>query len=302
MGPTGSGKSELAIALSEAVGGEIVSVDSAQVFRGLDIGTAKPSAEERSRAPHHLIDVVDPNAQWSAAAFAENADRAIAEIRSRGRRPILCGGTGLWLRALIHGVFEAPSIAPEIREPIRRALETLGAPALHEELRALDPEAAARLHPNDAQRIGRALEVVRQTGVPISKLQAEHGFKAERYPLIGIALRWEHARFEARLGERTRAMYARGWIAEVESLIARGVDPHGPGLSIIGYRDVVQHLEGKLSRAAAEEETRLATRRYARRQRSWFGKEPAIEWLPADTPPSAVLQRLREREAGPPTH
>jgi tRNA dimethylallyltransferase len=302
VGPTGTGKSALALDLAERIGGEIISVDSGQIFIGLDIGTAKPTPEERARVPHHLIDVVGPNEQWSAASFAEAADRAIQEIRARGRVPILCGGTGLWLRALIHGIFTAPPIDPEIRRSVRSELDERGAAAVHAELARVDPEAASRLHPNDAQRIGRALEVYRQTEVPISRLQAEHGFRAVRHRLLAIAIDVPPEVFEPRLKERTRAMYALGWIDEVRSLLAAGVDPHGPGLSVIGYRDVVLHVEGRLSREEAEAETALATRRYARRQRGWFRGETTVEWLPVGVGADEAVAHLKARETSTEAH
>ncbi len=298
MGPTGTGKTALAVALAERIGGEIVSCDSAAVFRGLDIGTAKPTPDEQAQARHHLIDVIEPDQQWSAAEFAAAADVAIADIRARGRTPILCGGTGLWMRALCRGIFAAPEIDPRVREEIRRALVERGAPAMHAELAVIDPVAAARIVPNDPQRIGRALEVYRQTGTPISALQDAHGFKEERYRLIGVLIAWPRAVLAERLAQRARRMYERGIVAETRACLDRGIPADAPGLSIIGYRDVVRHLSGAISRVEAIEATVTATRQFAKRQRNWFKGEPDVHPIPLGTSPDAVHELLLRRQAG----
>lgn len=292
LGPTGSGKSRLALELADRVGGEIVSVDSAQVFRGLDIGTAKPTTGDRARIPHHLIDVIDSETQWTAAHFQAAADRAIAEIRARGRVPIVCGGTGLWYRALVHGVFEAPEIDPALRAEIRAELETRGAAALHEELARVDPQAASKLHPNDPQRIGRALEIFRQTGRPISALQAEHGFREARHEVRTIALSWPKELLWPRLRERTELMYRSGLVEETRALLEAGATATGPGLSIIGYRDAVRVVLGEQPEEAAIEATYLATRQYAKRQRNWWNAEPTVRWVDATTSDDAMLSFL----------
>lgn len=297
MGPTGTGKTALAIALAERLGGEIVSCDSAAVFRSLDVGTAKPSAAEQAAVPHHLIDVIEPDQQWSAAEFARNADAAIADIRGRGKTPILCGGTGLWMRALVRGIFEAPDIDPEIREAIRRSLEEQGAPAIHAELEKVDPVAASRIEKNDPQRIGRALEVYRQTGTPISVLQDAHGFKSRRYALIGVSITWPKEVLAVRLRARAEQMYRDGIIEETRACLARGVGPDSPGLSIIGYRDVVRHLAGELTLEEAIESTAVATRQFAKRQRNWFRHEPEVQPIPQELTPEAVLEQLQRRRA-----
>lgn len=296
VGPTASGKTALSIALAEAMDGEIVCVDSAQVFRGLDVGTAKPTAEEQARVPHHLIDVIEPDQQWSAAEYARAADRTIASIRERNKIPILCGGTGLWLRALVHGIFEAPEIDPELRNKIRRELELEGAPAKHLELSAVDPKAAARIQPNDPQRIGRALEVYRQTGIPISELQERHGFKDQRYPLYAVGIAWPKDQLAERIVLRTQAMFASGGIVEeVKRCLERGLSPDAPGLSIIGYRDATLVANGIKSVTEAIESTIIATRQYAKRQRNWFRSEKALEWVEPDATPEQVLLSLQRR-------
>lgn len=297
LGPTASGKSALAMALAEAVDGEIVSCDSAQIFLGLDLGTAKPTAQEQARVRHHLIDVLPPTEQWSAAQYAAAADRAIAEIRGRGRIPILCGGTGLWQRALTRGIFQAPPIDPALRAEVRQALQARGPHALHEELGRVDPEAAAKIQPGDPQRIGRALEVYRQTGIPISRLQAEHGFREARYRLLAVTPQRSKEELHQRIKQRTEAMYAAGLVEEVRGLLARGIPASAPGLSIIGYRDAVQVVEGTMTLAQAVEQTETATRQYAKRQRNWWRTDSDL-W-PVDPQASGVQlwERLREREA-----
>ncbi len=295
MGPTASGKSALAMALCEQVGGELIAVDSAQVFRGLDVGTAKPTQAEQARLPHHLIDLISPSTQWSAADFCRAADAAIEEVRGRGRVPILCGGTGLWMRALVRGIFEAPDIDPDLRQQIRDDLVERGPEALHAELAQVDPEAAARIETRDPQRIGRALEVYRQTGTPISVLQAKHRFQDRRYNLVGVALQWPRQELRARIALRTEHIFEAGIVAETETCLAAGVAPDSPGLSIIGYRDTVRLVQGKIDRAEAIRATTVATRRYAKRQRNWFNSEPDVEWIAPDMSPGEVLTHLQGR-------
>lgn len=285
VGPTAAGKTALAIAVAQRIDAEIVSVDSAQIFRGLDIGTAKPSASELAQVPHHLIDVADPNTQWTAATFRDAADAAIADILSRGRRVLLCGGTGLWLRALVRGVFEAPEIDEEIRERIRVALKERGSAVLHQELSMVDPIAAARIHPNDPQRVGRALEVFEQTGEPISTLQAQHGFAETRYALSGVALDVDREVLNERINLRAARMYADGLVDETRARLDEGALPDGPGLSIIGYRDAVAHLRGHMTVEEAQTATAQDTRRYAKRQRNWFRSEQDVRWVRGDTSP-----------------
>ena len=297
LGPTASGKSVLAMALAEAVGGEIVSCDSAQVFVGLDLGTAKPTKAEQSQVRHHLIDVISPTEQWSAAQYAAAADRAIAEIRARGRIPILCGGTGLWQRALVHGIFQAPEIDPELRAAVRRALVEQGPQVLHEELRRVDPEAAAKIQPGDPQRIGRALEVYRQTGVPISRLQAEHGFREARYRLLAVTPQVEKEELHQRIKRRTELMYAAGLVEEVRALLDRGIPASAPGLSIIGYRDAAQVVAGAMTLAQAIERTETSTRQYAKRQRNWWRNDSDLWPVDPQTSAAQLWERLREREA-----
>ena len=283
MGPTCSGKTALALAIAERTDGEIVSCDSAAVFIGLDVGTAKPTAEEQARVRHHVIDTVAPTEQWTAADFAAAADAAIADIRARRKVPILCGGTGLWMRALVHGIFPAPDIDEPIREAVREELARRGAPAMHEELAKVDPVAASRIERNDPQRIGRALEVYRQTGTPISTLQAAHGFSEDRYRLIGVAPDLPKAELWARIEARTAAMYDGALLAETRRALDAGVPEDAPGLSIIGYRDAVQVVRGTLPLAEARSAppsrpgvSRSASGTGSTRSRPWSGPRTPI--------------------------
>lgn len=293
MGPTASGKSALAMALCEQIGGEIVSVDSAQVFLGLDVGTAKPTAAEQARVPHHLIDQTPPDTPWSAARFAEEADAVIAALWAEGKTPILCGGTGLWMRALTRGIFKAPEIEPALREAVRAELAARGPVAMHAALSKVDPAAAARIQPTDPQRIGRALEVFRQTGRPISALQAEHGFKERRYNFSGIALDWPRELLRERIAARTRQLYAGGLLEETQAALDQGYAPDCAGLSIIGYRDAVRHLVAGAPLEACIQDTITQTRRYAKRQRNWFNHEPAVRWLPPSVGPEEAWAQLQ---------
>jgi tRNA dimethylallyltransferase len=292
-GPTATGKSELALSLAERVGGEIVSVDSAQVYRGLDVGTAKATREERERIPTHLLDVIDPEEQWSAKAFQEAADRVVSDLSARGRIPVVCGGTGLWLRALLYGLFEAPEISPAVREAVRSALRERGSAAMHEALKTVDPEAASRIQAGDPQRIGRALEVFEETGQPISELQKSHGFRQQRYRVCGFMTDMPRAEHNQRIEARTRRMYETGIVEEVEACLERGIRRDAPGLSIIGYRDVVGFLTGVFSKAEAVEKTIVATRQYAKRQRNWFRSMAVLRSLPPDGGVERILSELR---------
>jgi tRNA dimethylallyltransferase len=275
VGPTASGKSALALAIAEAAGAEVVSADSQQVYRGMDIGTGKLPVGERARVPHHLIDVIDPDEVMSAARFVALADAAIAGAAARGRPTVVAGGTGLYVRALLRGLFEGPAADLELRA----RLEAEGAPALHERLRAVDPTAAARILPGDLRRLVRALEVHTLTGVPISTHQEAHGIRAAppRYPSRWVGLDPPRDELAARIDARVDAMFAAGLVDEVRGLAARHpLDRRA--FDAIGYREIRAHLAGQLSLDDARAQMKAATRRYARRQRGWFRTEPEVTW------------------------
>ena len=277
VGPTASGKTDLAIAVCERVGGEIVSADSVQIYRGFDIGSGKPSAAERARAPHHLIDVLDPSENADAMAYAALAVRAVEDIRARGKVPVLCGGTYFWVRALVIGLAPAPRADAAIRARHRAITEERGRAALHEELARVDTASAARLHPNDVVRVSRALEVHELSGRTMSEHHAEHGFRAHRMASAMIGISTTPELLTERIRRRAEAWLANGWIDEVRDLVERG---HGEtrAMGSVGYREVYAHLQGKLAREALLDAIVQSTRIFTRKQRTWLRTAP-IEWL-----------------------
>ncbi len=271
MGPTASGKTDVALRVAERIGAEIVSCDSMQLYREFDVGTAKPSAEERARVPHHLVDLLPPDAVYSAARYAEDADRAIADIQSRKRRVLVVGGTGLYLRALRFGLFAAPARDDALRARLLDE-EARTSGVLHLKLRAVDPRAAERIAPADLVRLVRALEVHTLTGVPISEHHARH--QAEpRHPIEVMLLDPPRERLEARIAARIDVMLAGGLVDETRQ-IRKKWGPEIAGLSSVGYAEVCQLLDGRLAASALSDAIFRSTRRYARRQRTWFAKEP----------------------------
>jgi len=272
IGPTASGKSALALALARRFGGEIVSVDSAQVYRGMDIGTAKPDAVTRAEMPHHLIDMIDPTQAYSAARFRGDALAAVAAIRARGRVPILAGGTMLYVKALREGLSALPTADAAVRAQIDRRAERLGWPALHAELAHIDPASAARLAPTDAQRIQRALEVHAVTGHPLSTLQGarEAGDALGASFVVALAPRERAALHEA-IAQRFEAMLAAGLVDEVRGLRARyALDAAMPSMRSVGYRQAWEHLEGRFDARTLRERGIAATRQLAKRQLTWM--------------------------------
>lgn len=276
-GPTAAGKSGLAVELAERLGAEIVGADSQQVYRGLPVGTAQPSEELRARVPHHLIGFVGPPARMTAARYAELAGQAALEIRSRGRRVLLCGGTGLYLRAALEGLFEAPGADPELRRTLEEEAERIGRPAMHARLAAVDPAAAARLSPNDLLRVVRALEIFEQTGVPLSEQLAGHARRAPHVTWLGVDPPREE--LQRRIQQRTEHLYRDGLLDEARWLEAEGLRSWAPASSL-GYRDALEQLDGKIPLEEALARTARDTRRYAKRQRTWFRAVPDVQWLP----------------------
>lgn len=284
-GPTACGKTDLALALARRVPLEVVSMDSAMVYRGLDIGTAKPSATTRASVPHHLIDILEPTESYSAGRFAEDAARSIAEIRARGRLPLLVGGTLLYLRALRDGLSALPLADAGVRAELDRDAAEQGWQALHERLGRVDPSAAARIAPSDRQRIQRALEVHALTGRPISELQRA-GRRAEHGGIVVVALVPENrADLAARIEQRFDAMVTLGFVAEVERLRARGdLHPDLPSMRAVGYRQLWAYLDGQYGWEEARAKAIVATRQYAKRQLTWLRSEANCEVWPAHAP------------------
>lgn len=286
MGPTASGKTALALAWAQRLGGEIVSVDSALVYRGLDIGSAKPAAHERAQVPHHLIDVCDPHEAFSAARFATMATAALAAVAARGAIPLLVGGTGLYFHALLHGLSEMPAADPSLRAQIAAEGAARGWNVLHAELAAIDPAAAGRIGANDRQRIGRALEVWRLTGRPISDWQTDRVRAVFPFRILKLVLApTDRAVLHARIAQRFDAMLAQGFLDEVHRLRA---DPrlHGhpapldlPALRAVGYRQAWRHLDGLTDARGFREEAIAATRQLAKRQLTWLRAQADARWF-----------------------
>jgi len=260
------------MALAEALGGEILACDSMQVYRGMDIGTAKPGAAERAAVPHHLLDLVSPDEQFHAAAWAAEAHKVIKEVEAHGRLPIIVGGTGLYYRALVRGLFEAPRPDKEIRARHLAEAEEKGVPSLHERLRAVDPEAAAHILPGDLVRTSRALEVYEQTGITITELRRRKAVAPPPLRLFSVLLDFDMAHLRPRIAERVDSMMAAGFLAEVQGLRASGYS-HARSMRALGYKQLGQHLDGLLSLADAVTAIKSATAAYARRQRTWFRRE-----------------------------
>ena len=291
VGPTASGKTALAVELCERLSGEVVSADSQQCYRGLDLGTAKPTAAERARARHHLLDVAEPEDQLDAARFVRLADAAIAEIRGRGKRAVLAGGTGLWIRALLKGLLDAPPGDATFRAAFRAEAAERGMPAMHAKLAAVDPAAAARILPNDRVRIERALEVQALSGRPLSELQRAHAFAERRYQVEVVHLDPPRPLLNERIAARTRSLFAPGspFLDEVRALQGRMVEvpAAAKALKIIGYGEAAAALDEGTPEAlrAACERVFARTRQYAKRQRTWFTKEFGPGRWPPDPEP-----------------
>lgn len=307
-GPTGSGKSSIALELAAHFPAEIVSADSVQVYRGCDIGSAKATTEERDRVPHHLIDICEPSEVYSAARFVEDADAAISEIRSRGKLPIVVGGTGLYIRSLISGLFNVPQDAT-VRGRLRERASREGVTRLHSELAGIDPVCAARLGQRDAVRVVRALEVYEITGRPMSEWQKSHALAERRYDALCLTVSLPRSELRGRIAERAKSMLDRGLVDEVRGLLASGVPAAAPPLRSIGYGEVLQHLDGSLAAHELWPSITASTRRFAKRQLTWFRGQWESQWVDMSQPRvrsslaaaiDAFVESGVELEIGPP--
>jgi tRNA dimethylallyltransferase len=291
LGCTASGKGELARSLAARIGGEILSIDSMKVYRGMDIGTAKPSPAERAAIVHHLVDVADPWESFSAARFVELADEAVQAAHGRGKPIVAVGGTVLYFKSFYHGLFEGPEADAAFREQIRQRARTEGAAVLHAELQRVDPQAAERIHRNDLRRIERALEVHHLTGTPISRLQAQWEAPTIRRPdwawtLIG--LRRERESGSRRINERVRRMVETGLVEEARRLWS---DPRGvsrEAAQAVGYKELFDHFEGRWPLEHAIEQVKIHSRHLAKQQRTWLRRLPGVHWIDVDHGPAKV--------------
>ncbi|RJG27381.1 tRNA (adenosine(37)-N6)-dimethylallyltransferase MiaA [Massilia cavernae] len=280
MGPTASGKTAAALAIAREIPSEIISVDSALVYRGMDIGTAKPTAEELASVPHHLIDIIEPTEAYSVAQFRDDTLRLVADISARGKLPLLVGGTMMYFKGLTDGLDDLPTADAEVRARIEEEAARIGWPGMHDKLRALDPETAARLAPNDAQRINRALEIIELSGKPMSELLAKREKTELPFELLSFALEPSdrsvlHARIATRFDQMLGTRDDEGIVAEVARLRARGdLNPALPSMRCVGYRQAWDYLEGRISRAELRETGIIATRQLAKRQLTWLRAMP----------------------------
>jgi tRNA dimethylallyltransferase len=294
MGPTASGKTELAMGLRQELGCELISVDSALVYRGMDIGTAKPNQEELRQAPHRLIDILEPNESYSAARFRQDALREIDDIQAQGRIPLLVGGTMLYFRALLHGLSELPEAAPALRHRIELEATAIGWAAMHERLREVDPASAARIHPNDPQRICRALEIFELTGRAMSEQIGQRG-NALPGTVVKLAVAPRDRKvLHQRIESRFHAMLEAGFEGEVAALLARGdLSPAMPSMRCVGYRQMAGYLLGEYSWDEMVEKGIAATRQLAKRQITWLRREEGVHWLhPEEQAPLAAALKL----------
>lgn len=292
VGPTAVGKSALALKWAQELGGEIVNADSLQVYREMDLGTAKPTPTERALVPHHLLDVVSPDEPYDAARYGRDGRAVLARLHQRGVPPLVVGGTGFYIKALLKGLFAEEAEPAARRARLRRELAALGLPALYARLGELDPATAQRLHPHDTYRVLRALEVAEAGGPPLSALQEAHGFKDAPYRVLTLGLTLPREELNERIDRRVEAMLAQGWLKEVEGLLSR-YPPDLKPFKSLGYRHLIAYLEGRWGWEEAVARLKSDTRHYAKRQLTWFRADPAVCWT-APGEAAALFPRLRE--------
>lgn len=294
LGPTAVGKTEIAIQLAQHLNAEIISVDSRQIYRQMDIGTAKPTPDEQQAARHHLIDCVDISQTFSVADYQSLADTAIADIQNRGKQVLLVGGAGLYFRAVVDGLFEGPGADAAFREQLEQEAAQHGVNVLHERLRACDPTSAERIHPNNVVRVIRALEVYELTGTPMSEHQQQWQHQNQRYPFIAFCLTMPRALLYSRIEQRVDVMLANGLVAEVESLLAAGYARDSIALRSFGYKELIAYLDGKCTYLEAVAQLKQNTRRFAKRQLTWFRKDTRIQWIDRNSTPDIVTHLLEK--------
>ncbi len=281
-GPTGIGKTSAGIEAAEAFGGEIISADSMQIYKHMDIGTAKPTSEERARIFHHMIDIIAPDEEFSAAKFALAADNIIDSLKTRGITPFLVGGTGLYIKALVHGLFSPGTSFDETRNRLRKEAETDGTESLYERLLKSDREAADKIHPNDTFRVIRALEVFETTGMTISEHHKKHRFSGNRFNVLKIGLTTEREDLYKRIEKRVDLMIEAGFAQEVKRLLEMNYQPGLKSMQSIGYRHMVEYVTGRIPLDETVKTLKQDTRRFAKRQMTWFNADPEIVWIKPD--------------------
>lgn len=294
LGPTGVGKSEVAADVALGVGGEVINADSQQVYRFMDIGTGKPGLEQRQKVAHHLLDIVDPDEEFNAALFRHRALKDAEEIWSRGKKVVLCGGTGLYIRALTQGLFTGPAKDPALRKRLEREVHEKGLGSLYDRLKQVDPEVVSLIHPNDRHRIVRALEVFELTGKGMSQWQKEHGFKESPFETLKIGLNRERGELYDRIDRRCEEMIEKRFVDEVKGLMKRGYSLDLPSLQSVGYRQIGVHLTGGLSLEDAVALMKRDTRHLAKRQLTWFRSDNEILWFHPEKEREELLERVRE--------
>lgn len=292
VGPTASGKSATALELARHFGAEIINADSMQVYKYMDIGTAKPSREERRLVRHHLIDILYPDEEFSAALFREEARQAIAEVSTRGKKVMVVGGTGLYIKALTSGLIRGGKVDAAIRSRLQAEAQTKGRKHIYRRLREVDPATAARLHPHDTYRIIRALEVYERTDQPISALRQGHLFQEEPYQALKIGLMTERGELYQRIDARVDAMIQQGLREEVQRLIAMGYAPTLKAMQSLGYKQMVTHLQGEYDLAETMRRIKWDTKRYAKRQITWFKADTQINWVGYPKDRDAVIRMI----------
>lgn len=288
VGPTGSGKTSFAIHLARQLNGEIVGADSMQIYRYMDIGTAKPTSAERTAAPHHMIDIVEPDQDFDAAVYATMATGMIQKIIARGRSVFVVGGTGLYIKALIYGLFAEGPSDPVVRQRLKRLAETDGSASLHRRLAAVDSQAAGQIHPNDTYRIVRALEVFETTGETLTAVQQRHRFRQRRFNALTFGVSWPRPVLYDRINQRVEIMMDQGFETEVRGLLSRGYKADLKSMQSLGYRHLVACLNGESSLQEAVDAMKRDHRRYAKRQLTWFNADPSVHWMTPDQPHTAI--------------
>lgn len=293
LGPTGVGKTKISLELADNIKGEIICADSRQIYRYMDIGTAKPKPEQRGKIAHHLIDIVDPDEKFTAADFAREATKIIKELIASGKSPIVVGGSGLYIRALTRGFFKGPKGNSKIREKLKKIARQKGKEYLHKKLSNVDPEAAKRIHPNNLVRIIRALEVYELTKTPISQFQKQGEYDKREFDFTKIGLNLDRKKLYAEIEKRVDQMMDEGLLNEVKKLENLGYSKKSTPLKTLGYKELISYLEGNLSHSEAVDLIKKNTRNYAKRQLTWFKKEEDITWL--DVEKKGIVNNIIEK-------